>query len=202
MTYAGLIPRNARPGVLHRHPCLGCALRRTDGDENESSSPKLRAGLHDETGLTGNFDFKFNYEQDDTGSGLLTAIKKLGLKLESRKARVEHLVVDQAENRKAVPLQAHRARKPPSPQSHRRLAPRRKTLSTTPDGTSTHPYSRPPLATPDREPGPRRPQNWPRLAPNPRHEESNQEPSRADPAALPQAQSDSHECRKQSRSAS
>jgi uncharacterized protein (TIGR03435 family) len=57
----------------------------------------LRRPVRDETGLAGNFDFKFNYEQDETDSGLVTAIQKLGLKLESRKAPVEHLVVDHAE---------------------------------------------------------------------------------------------------------
>jgi uncharacterized protein (TIGR03435 family) len=57
----------------------------------------LKRPVRDETALAGNFDFKFNYEQDETDSGLVTAIQKLGLKLESRKAPVEHLVVDHAE---------------------------------------------------------------------------------------------------------
>jgi uncharacterized protein (TIGR03435 family) len=57
----------------------------------------LRRPVRDETNLAGNFDFKFNYDHEDNDASLLTAIQRLGLKLESRKGSVEHLVVDHAE---------------------------------------------------------------------------------------------------------
>lgn len=57
----------------------------------------LRKPVRDETRLSGNFDFKFNYDEDETNASLVAAIQQLGLKLESRKGPVEHLIVDHAE---------------------------------------------------------------------------------------------------------
>jgi uncharacterized protein (TIGR03435 family) len=58
---------------------------------------ELRRPVTDETGLAANFDFKVNYDQDETGASLITAIQQLGLKLESRKGPIETLVIDHAE---------------------------------------------------------------------------------------------------------
>jgi len=59
------------------------------------------SGRHvmDETGLAGSFAFKLEYASDADASGpsLFSAVQdQLGLKLESRKAPVEFLVVDSA----------------------------------------------------------------------------------------------------------
>ena len=56
----------------------------------------------DKTGLTGAFDFTFNWDlqasADSTGPSLFTALKEqLGLRLESQKGPVEILVIDTAE---------------------------------------------------------------------------------------------------------
>jgi uncharacterized protein (TIGR03435 family) len=57
--------------------------------------------LVDKTGLKGNYDFKLEWNPDDTdpsGISLVTAIKEqLGLKLESAKGPVEVLMIDRAE---------------------------------------------------------------------------------------------------------
>lgn len=57
----------------------------------------LRRPVNDDTRLTGSFDFKFTYEEDETFGSIVTAIQSLGLKLESRKGAVETLIVDHAE---------------------------------------------------------------------------------------------------------
>jgi uncharacterized protein (TIGR03435 family) len=57
----------------------------------------LRKPVRDETSLAGNFDFKFNYEEGDNDASLFAGVQQLGLKLETRKGPVEHLVVDHAE---------------------------------------------------------------------------------------------------------
>jgi uncharacterized protein (TIGR03435 family) len=57
----------------------------------------LHRPVTDETGLTTNFDFKVNFDDDETSSSLITAIQQLGLKLEARKAPMEMLVIDHAE---------------------------------------------------------------------------------------------------------
>jgi uncharacterized protein (TIGR03435 family) len=55
----------------------------------------------DETGLTGSFDFKFEYPSDDPHpdviSSIITSFQGLGLKLESSKGPVETIVIDHAE---------------------------------------------------------------------------------------------------------
>lgn len=63
---------------------------------------KLAAFVHrpvsDNTGLRGSFDFKFDYAEGGENVFLFEAIQKeLGLKLESRKGPVEHLIIDHAE---------------------------------------------------------------------------------------------------------
>jgi uncharacterized protein (TIGR03435 family) len=53
--------------------------------------------VHDETGVAGNFDFKFSFDEDETHAAVVAAIQQLGLKLESKKAPIETLVIDHAE---------------------------------------------------------------------------------------------------------
>ncbi|HEY2385031.1 MAG TPA: TIGR03435 family protein [Terriglobia bacterium] len=54
-----------------------------------------------ETGLKGNFDFRFEYAADETqqdqGPSIFTAIQQLGLNLEAAKGPVDILVIDHAE---------------------------------------------------------------------------------------------------------
>jgi uncharacterized protein (TIGR03435 family) len=55
----------------------------------------------DQTGLTGSFDFRFEYHSDDPHpdpiSSVITSIQGLGLKLEVSKGPVETIVIDHAE---------------------------------------------------------------------------------------------------------
>jgi uncharacterized protein (TIGR03435 family) len=55
----------------------------------------------DQTGLTGSFDFRFEYHSDDPHpdpiSSVITSIQELGLKLEASKGPVETIVIDHAE---------------------------------------------------------------------------------------------------------
>jgi uncharacterized protein (TIGR03435 family) len=53
--------------------------------------------VHDDTGLAASFDFKFNFDEDETHATMVAAIQQLGLKLEAKKAPIETLVVDHAE---------------------------------------------------------------------------------------------------------
>lgn len=65
----------------------------------------VRRQVNDETGIEGTFDFKIEYAPDDGvtpgadgGPSLFTAVQEqLGLRLESRKALVDFIVVDRAE---------------------------------------------------------------------------------------------------------
>jgi uncharacterized protein (TIGR03435 family) len=62
----------------------------------------LHRPVQDQTGIKGDFDFKFEYAADETNPGefpsLFTAIQEqLGLRLESAKGPVEMLVVERAE---------------------------------------------------------------------------------------------------------
>jgi uncharacterized protein (TIGR03435 family) len=65
--------------------------------------PELRNLVFDETGLTGAYTFSLEWSPDDGrapsgGPSLFTALQEqLGLKLESVKRPVEHLVIDHAE---------------------------------------------------------------------------------------------------------
>jgi uncharacterized protein (TIGR03435 family) len=71
--------------------------------------PEMRAMVLDETGITGEYSFKLDYDSVDgqervppgfpeSGTSLYTALQEqLGLKLESVKRPVEHLVIDYAE---------------------------------------------------------------------------------------------------------
>jgi uncharacterized protein (TIGR03435 family) len=69
---------------------------------------RLSGYLHrpvlDQTGLTGSFDFKFEYEsglsddsRQDTISSIFTSVQGIGLKLESAKGPVETIVIDHVE---------------------------------------------------------------------------------------------------------
>jgi len=55
----------------------------------------------DQTGLTGSFDFRFEYHTDDPHpdliSSVITSLQELGLRLEASKGPVETIVVDHAE---------------------------------------------------------------------------------------------------------
>jgi uncharacterized protein (TIGR03435 family) len=55
----------------------------------------------DQTGLTGSFDFRFEYHSDDPHpdqiSSIITSVQGIGLKLESSKGPVETIVIDRAE---------------------------------------------------------------------------------------------------------
>ena len=55
----------------------------------------------DQTGLTGSFDFRYEYHSDephpDLASSIITSLQELGLKLESTKGPVETIVIDHAE---------------------------------------------------------------------------------------------------------
>jgi len=53
--------------------------------------------VHNETGVAGNFDFKFSFDEDETDAAMVAAIQQLGLKLESKKAPIQTPVVDHAE---------------------------------------------------------------------------------------------------------
>jgi uncharacterized protein (TIGR03435 family) len=58
----------------------------------------VRHPVTDETGLSGSFDFKFEYAGGNDNDFLFTAIQKeLGLKLDSRKGSIEILAIDHAE---------------------------------------------------------------------------------------------------------
>jgi uncharacterized protein (TIGR03435 family) len=57
----------------------------------------LRRPVDEQTGIQGNFDFKFSYEQDETNSALISAVRQIGLKLDARKGPMEILVIDRAE---------------------------------------------------------------------------------------------------------
>lgn len=64
----------------------------------------LRRPVLDRTGLTGSFDFKFEYEsrpsndsRADTTSSIFASVEGLGLKLESAKGPVETIVIDHVE---------------------------------------------------------------------------------------------------------
>ena len=61
----------------------------------------LKIPVLDRTGLTGNYDFRFDYAADpnqlDAAPSIMTAIQQIGLKLNAGKGPVEMLVVDQAE---------------------------------------------------------------------------------------------------------
>ena len=68
----------------------------------EALSAIVRAPVSDRTGLTGNFDFRFDYAIDDAppeaGPRIAQAVQDdLGLKLEKQKGPVETLVIDHAE---------------------------------------------------------------------------------------------------------
>jgi uncharacterized protein (TIGR03435 family) len=59
---------------------------------------QMRAPVRDETGLTGEYDFKLNFATDESGVPIPMALEdQLGLKLESRKGTVRTLVIDRAE---------------------------------------------------------------------------------------------------------
>ncbi len=64
-------------------------------------SQHFRRPVLDQTGLTGSYDFRFEYAGDmnDQGGGvsLFSAIQQLGLKLVQTKGPVPHLVIDHAE---------------------------------------------------------------------------------------------------------
>jgi uncharacterized protein (TIGR03435 family) len=61
----------------------------------------LKRPVIDETGLTGNFDFKIEFAGDlaepSGGPSLFTAIQQLGLKLIPAKRPITHLIIDHAE---------------------------------------------------------------------------------------------------------
>jgi uncharacterized protein (TIGR03435 family) len=61
----------------------------------------LHAPVVDQTGITGEFDFKIEYSpgdpQPDAGPSIFTAIQDLGLKLEPQHGELEVLVIDHAE---------------------------------------------------------------------------------------------------------
>lgn len=52
----------------------------------------------DNTGLKGNYDFELTFERDGESSSIFSALQEqLGLKLESKKAPVEFLIIDHVE---------------------------------------------------------------------------------------------------------
>jgi len=58
----------------------------------------VRRPVSDETGLTGSFDFKFDYAEGNDYNFLFAAVQKeLGLKLEPRKGSIKTIFVDHAE---------------------------------------------------------------------------------------------------------
>jgi uncharacterized protein (TIGR03435 family) len=65
--------------------------------------PALRGLAFDETGIAGDYSFKLDWDYveappPDSGVSLFTALQEqLGLKLESVKRPLEHLVIDHAE---------------------------------------------------------------------------------------------------------
>ncbi len=64
-------------------------------------SPYLERLVLDQTGLTGSYDFKYEYHSGDAESdriaSILTSVQALGLKLEPGKSPVETWIVDRAE---------------------------------------------------------------------------------------------------------
>jgi uncharacterized protein (TIGR03435 family) len=64
---------------------------------------QLRAPVHNDTGLTGKFDFELFWstrrpDADDNGLDLATAVQEqLGLKLERKKGPVDVVVIDHVE---------------------------------------------------------------------------------------------------------
>jgi uncharacterized protein (TIGR03435 family) len=67
----------------------------------ERLAGSLAHPVFDETGLTGNFDFRFEYAADETqpdqGPSIFTAIQQLGLNIEATKGPVGLVVIDHAE---------------------------------------------------------------------------------------------------------
>ncbi|HEX3876533.1 MAG TPA: TIGR03435 family protein [Bryobacteraceae bacterium] len=62
---------------------------------------QLGVPVHDETNLTGEYDFKLNFALDDSGPSMFSAVQdQLGLKLESGKGPVRTLVIERAEKPK------------------------------------------------------------------------------------------------------
>ena len=58
---------------------------------------QLGVPVHDETNLTGEYDFKLNFALDDSGPSMFSAVQdQLGLKLESGKGPVRTLVIERA----------------------------------------------------------------------------------------------------------
>ncbi len=66
-------------------------------------SGELRRPVHDETGLTGQYDFKLEWAPDldasATGPSIFTALTdQLGLRLESKKGPVQVYVIEKIEH--------------------------------------------------------------------------------------------------------
>jgi uncharacterized protein (TIGR03435 family) len=71
----------------------------------EKLAASLAHPVLNETGITGNFDFRFEYAADETlpdqGPSVFTAIRQLGLNLEAAKGPLDAIVIDHAEKPEA-----------------------------------------------------------------------------------------------------
>lgn len=88
--------------------CLTARMKSTGELAAFLAGPPLRNPVVDKTGLTGKYEFTLEYSQDrrsspgadplatvvDTGPNIVDSVQQLGLKLESKKAPIDVLVID------------------------------------------------------------------------------------------------------------
>jgi len=88
----------AGPGSFRAHKRGVFGLGANMGELAALLSDPMRSPVVDATGLTGRYDFTLDYSGgDDEQSATISAVQRLGLKLEGRKMPVQVLVIDRAD---------------------------------------------------------------------------------------------------------